>query len=474
MNRCAPFATVQHILLGLALLVSLMMPKLGSAQSGWWTGWIVDVSLPLSLHLGTDTAAQQLYSPLQSTQPLPVSTYRRAGDTLHLSAKSLALRLQLVYHPADSTWHGSVRQRALNCPIVFRPADTLLHLNRPQTPTPPYSFTEEPVTLQRTDRAGRTVVLSGTLALPRQALAGSRAPAVLLVSGSGQQDRDETLFHHKPFLVIAEELAARGIATLRYDDRGVGQSTGPVEDATTLDFADDAEALLRLLRRHPRIDRHRVGIVGHSEGATIASLIAARNRHVAAIVLLGGQGCSGRDVLLQQNRALYAEANPQALTTRLHIMQRCLDTLSAVAPADLTAAVRTIVADEQQHSGLPQTALDSVGLPKGFAFALAQQLNIPWMRTFVSLDPAQWMGRVRCPLLAMTGSLDRQVLATDNLPAIARLATHTTATTHQLNGLNHLFQHCTTGHTEEYLLIEETFAPEALEMMAQWLLNALR
>ena len=302
----------------------------------------------------------------------------------------------------------------------------------------------------------------------------------MLVSGSGQQNRDEELFHHRPFLVLADYLAAHGIATFRYDDRGVGASTGPLDSATTLTFAEDAEALFNALKRHPAVDTRLLGIGGHSEGAAIAPIIAARNKDVKYVVMLAGQGCSGLDVMVQQNEALFRSrgVSPRLSALRAACMREIFEAYTTTPPSHSATqspshSTKDLQAIILRHTdGLTKEEIDSIELKKGMAYAIKQQLDLPWMQTFLALDPASYFPKVHCPLLALGGDRDCQVLAEPNLQRIKQLCPQ--AETHTLPGLNHLFQHCTTGTPDEYIQIEETFAPEALRHILDFLLGPTR
>ena len=467
----------------LAFQFSILNCQFAYAQ--WWTAWSPKTGLALCLHQA-DTLFE-LYSPLQSPTPLPVSKWSLQNDTLRFECSSIGLKLTLIHslsspklgevaaRSADggvcSEWHGTWRQGLLREAISFLPADTLYQLRRPQTPQPPYPYTEETLAADYIDSHGDTIHLEGTLTVPRDSVA-RRHPALLLVSGSGQQNRDEELFQHRPFLVLADFLARHGIATLRYDDRGVGASRGPLDSATTLTFAEDAEALFNVLKRHPAVNPARIGIGGHSEGAAIAPIIATRNKEVKYVVMLAGQGCTGLDIMVQQNEALFRSrgVSPRLCALRAACMR---DLLSRRDGPPASSRQETTVGDLQtvilRHTdGLTKEEIDSIDLRKGMAYSLKQQLDLPWMQAFLALDPASYLPNVQCPVLALCGDRDCQVPAQPNLQRIKQLCPK--AETHELPGLNHLFQHCSTGSPDEYIQIEETFAPEAMRLILGFLL----
>ncbi|MBQ9660250.1 MAG: alpha/beta fold hydrolase [Bacteroidales bacterium] len=333
---------------------------------------------------------------------------------------------------------GSFTQRGVSFPLTLSPGEP--RLNRPQTPQGPFPYQTEEISFSNGD-----ATLRGTLTLPEGCT--RQTPVLLLVTGSGQQNRDEEIFEHKPFAVIADYLARRGIATLRYDDRGFGESTGDVLSATTEDFKEDARAGIDLLRERFA----RVGVLGHSEGGTIALMLAAEGK-IDFVVSLAGMVVSGARTLLAQNHAALLQAGfPESETIRY------CDALEK--------AFAQISAGEQ-----PAASIDDYDLPEAlrqnYKLAITQFLT-PYMRYFITLDATKLLGQVRCPVLALNGTKDTQVDAATNLGALeeglpaARII--------RCEGLNHLFQHCRTGLATEYREIEETIAPEVLEWIAGWI-----
>lgn len=425
----------------------------------WWTGWSEQTSLALCLHLDGDNL--QLYSPLQHPDPIPVSQWNLQGDTLRIECKSIGFKATLVRQ--DSLWNGNWRQGILREKITFHPADTLYQLHRPQTPQPPYRFDEESIIVDYVDSHGDSIHLEGTLTYPK---GGGRFPTVMLVSGSGQQNRDSEILFHKPFLVLADYLASRGIATLRYDDRGVGASTGPLDSADTYTFSEDAEAMLQAVRKNKRVDSKRLGIGGHSEGGAIAPMVAARNKEAKFVVMLAGMGCTGLDILLQQNEAIYRAKGVSERLCQGRVA--CMRDIFALPQGSTVKDYQAVIL--RHTESLTQDEADSIDLKKGMAYAMKQQVETPWWQGFLRLDPADYLPRVQVPILALQGTKDCQVLAQPNIAGITRLAGNNTQ--HAiLVGLNHLFQHCTTGALDEYVRIEETIAPEAMEKIADFILN---
>ena len=441
---------------------SFIIPN--SAHAQWWTGWSQQTGLALCLHQADST--YELYSPLQTSDPIPVSKWSLQNDTLRLECASIGLKMTLVQR--NSLWTGTWRQSLLKEAITFHPADTLYQLRRPQTPQPPYRFDEETITADYTDSQGNKIHLEGTLSIP-QGTALRHYPTLLLVSGSGQQNRDEEIFQHRPFLVLADYLASRGIAVLRYDDRGVGASTGPLDSADTYLFAEDAEAMFNALKNNPHVDLTRVGIGGHSEGGAIAPIVAARNKDVRFVVMLAGQGCTGLDVLLQQNDALY---RTKGLSDSLLILRdACMRELFNLAiTSNHSVTQKDYQAVINRHTaGLTKAQVDSLGLGRGAAYTIKQQMDTRWMQSFLKLDPADYLPKVTCPVLALNGETDLQVLCSPNLTAIHKLCPH--ALCLPVSHTNHLFQRCQTGSPDEYIQIEETLYPWVMKTIADWILD---
>lgn len=339
--------------------------------------------------------------------------------------------------------------------------------DRPQNPKPPFPYDEREVEITS---AVDGVTLAGTLTLPRGAVGG--APAVVLLTGSGAQDRDETIFGHKPFWVIADHLTRAGVAVLRLDDRGVGGSGGDTTTSTLETFAGDAVTAAIYLRTLPEIDAKRVGLVGHSEGGLVAPMAAAQSPDIAFLVLLAGTGVPGREVLVSQQAAiLRASGAPEEVIAKQQ--------------ADQAAALELVEsgAEKQEIVDFIAAALaaEGQGMPEEQARALAEQqaatIGSPWFRSFLATDPAAHLRRVRVPVLALNGERDLQVLPDLNLPAIEnalREGGNADVTIVELPGLNHLFQRSTTGGLEEYGSIDETFNHAALDVMTRWILDRAR
>jgi pimeloyl-ACP methyl ester carboxylesterase len=335
---------------------------------------------------------------------------------------------------------------------------TLSSTRRPQTPTPPFPYLSEEVEYENAQHPG--VHLAGTLTRPR---GPGPFPAVLLITGSGAQDRDETVFGHKPFLVLADDLTRRGIAVLRVDDRGVGGSSGATLNDTSEDYATDVAAGVAFLKARKDIDPNAIGLVGHSEGALIATLVASKDPSIACLVFLAGPGLPGREVIVEQARAiaLASGETPEAAEETALSQRAILDAaLSESDPERMKAAVLETTAKR--------------GLPSPHPGALSA-LTSAWYRFYVAYDPRPALRNIRMPVLALLGSKDVQVTAAQNLPALREaLADNPRAEVRVLQGLNHGFQTAREGKLGEYASIEETIAPSALDLIGNWVTATLR
>ncbi len=337
---------------------------------------------------------------------------------------------------------------------------------RPQEPKPPLPYSAEDVTY-RNDAAG--VRLAGTLTRP---LTGGPFPAVVLITGSGAEDRDETVFNHKPFLVLADALTRRGIAVLRSDDRGVGGSDRGPAGATSKDFAGDVAAAVAYLETRPDIDRRHIGLIGHSEGGLIAPMVAASSPDIAFIVLMAGPGVPGDQGLYSQIAAIgRAQGASEALIAwDRAVRQRVYDEVKSETDGKPNAAARqALLADVPTLPGIVTEAA-----ARQTTSTILTGASTPWFRFMLAYDPRPTLERVRCPVLAINGERDTQVIARENLDAIQsalEAGGNKDITVKSLPGLNHLFQTSTTGRPDEYASIDETIAPAVLDLIGDWIVR---
>ena len=344
-------------------------------------------------------------------------------------------------------------------------------IKRPQEPTKPYSYYSEEVSFTNfTD----SITLSGTLTLPSKE---GKYPVVVMITGSGPQNRDEELLGHKPFLVIADHLTKKGIGVLRYDDRGTAKSTGDFNSATSRDFANDVLSAVAYLKTRNDIDYKNIGLVGHSEGGLIAPMVASESKDIAFIVLLAGPGISGYDILLLQTE-LIAKANGKEeskLQTELAFLKGGLD---IIINGNNLEEIKSVLTDSIQKELNDHPEF----LPKGitvddYISSTIDQLATPWFQYFLKYNPSSSLVKVKCPVLAINGEKDLQVPSKVNLTSIEKHLNeggNNNVTVKELLNLNHLFQECTTGSPNEYGTIEQTFSPIALLEISGWILKQVK
>ena len=427
------------ILFSLISLFSIGIKAQDSGLKGAWTGKLNVFGNELTLVFHFNGEDCTLDSPDQGVKGVPAKLERTVTG-IKVAVPSINASYEGV-NMGESIM-GTFKQHGQSFPLTIKPG--LLKRNRPQTPAMPYPYQTQEVSFNNGD-----AILKGTLVIPQNA--SRQTPVLLMVTGSGLQNRDEEIFEHKPFAVIADALARAGIATLRYDDRGFGESTGDVVNCTTEDLKNDAFAGVQLLRS--RFDK--VGVIGHSEGGTIALMLAAEKK-VDFIVSLAGMAVSGKETLLWQNRLALAAANIPSETIDLYC--KALDD-----------------AFDASISGTAMPSTTQYNFPTSLAQNLAvvtKQLQTPYMKHFLALDSRPLLGNITCPVLALNGSKDTQVEPESNLGALrSGLQKNAKNKLEAIEGVNHLFQHCKTGMATEYGNIEETIAPEVLEKMVSWLSN---
>jgi pimeloyl-ACP methyl ester carboxylesterase len=441
--------------------------------AGAWSGEldVNGIKLPIVFHVvETDGAlSATVDSPSQGALGIPVSSASLREGKVEFESTAVKADFQGELAADGMSIRGTWRQGGASLPLVLSRGEPAAKRGDRQEPEPPFPYSVEE---ERIAGGAKGVVLSGSLVIP----AGKGPfPAVVFVTGSGPQDRDETILGHKPFLVIADYLARRGVASLRYDDRGVASSTGDYDSATTLDFAADAEAALGYLATRKELDPRRLGIIGHSEGGIVADIVASRNSSRAAkasfIVRLAGPALRGDRLLLLQAAALAGAMGipekeiekSQGVNGRLYAIA-----MKDEAPEAMRAEAKSAYLDYLASDPSLSEADRATG-EKG-ADSMVDSLLLPWTRCFLSLDPATYLAALDIPVLALGGTKDLQVPVDADFAALRScIGARASLTALRLDGLNHLFQHCATGLPGEYGAIEETFAPEALEAIGDWI-----
>lgn len=427
------------------IMASLMLICISGVSqniNATWKGTLNNQSNAIDIYFTITGAEGNLSAnmtiPEQGVKGFPIDTV--TFDGFNLKLKVNAIQMEYSGMMVMGTFTGTLTQYGMKFPMALIKGEIPLQ-NRPQEPQKPYPYREEEVVFSN-EEAG--IRLAGTLTLPS---GKGPFPAVVLISGSGYQNRDEELMGHKPFLVIADALTRAGIAVLRYDDRGVGESDGNAFGNTTADLSWDAQAALKYLKGRPEISF--AGLAGHSEGGAIAFIVAARDPSCDFVISLAGPGVRGDQILLSQQWVILSGSG---------VPEEQLKQIAAANERLFNQIISSEANDEALRGKLMELA--------GGQEAAVNQVIEPWMYYFIKYDPTQDIAAVKVPLLALNGTKDVQVICDLNLNAIA--AANPDATIVRFEGLNHLFQHCTTGLPAEYGKIEETIAPEVLEEMIKF------
>lgn len=421
----------------LTSVVFAMMAFAANAQEGTWNGELNVMGNKVPLVFNFSTNGCTIDSPSQGVNGIQAEKTVKDDGTIKVKVGMIGATFEGKM--ADGEIKGTYVQNGFPLPLTLKPGK--LVVKRPQTPVPPFSYKEESVSFTNAQ-----YTFNGTLTLPENY--SRNTPVVLMVTGSGQQNRDEELFSHKPFAVIADALARQGIASLRYDDRGWGDKSVNFADFTTDDFRQDAAAAIPLLRKR----FNKVGILGHSEGGTIAMMLAAEGK-ADFIVSLAGMAISGKETLIMQNRqAMSAIGLPkETVDSYCNSISKALDEIASGKKAN-----------EININDVP------VAL-KPITIKALQQADTPYIRHFLTVDAGKLLPEIKCPVLALNGTKDTQVDCDANTTRIEKGLANCKHSIKKIDGVNHLFQHCNTGIVTEYQQIEETIAPEVLQEVAKWI-----
>ncbi|HUI31542.1 MAG TPA: alpha/beta fold hydrolase [Candidatus Acidoferrales bacterium] len=456
--------------------ISVCQTKPDSSIVGMWQGSLAigESKIRIIFHIAKSDSGSwtaSLDSPDQGARGIAVSSVILDMDSVKLFMTSIGSEYDGKLSADRSSIDGKWIQSGASLPLSMIRTTVEIKYNRPQEPKPPYPYESEEVSFESKTTGMK---YSGTVTIPDS---GGPFPAAILITGSGMHDRNEEVFEHKPFLVIADYLTRRGIAVLRVDDRGIGGSTGNKMQSTSVDHAKDVIAEIEYLKNRGDINPNKIGIIGHSEGGMIAPIVASQSKDVSFVVLLAGTGERSDEVLTEQKRVLEkSEGVPDGDIDReinqdeneYRIMRSSSD--SATIADSLKEYLRTTMPElsgsEIQRDGDHEKEIDG---KVGFLLS-------PWFRSFIFYDPRSELEKVRCPVLAMDGTLDLQVSPEENLEEIEKALKkggNADYTIKLMPGLNHLFQDAKTGSPNEYAQIEETFSPEALTVMGDWILRRM-
>lgn len=431
---------------------------------GTWTGTleVQRFKLRVAFHITSKEGrlAATMESIDQGVKDIAVESVEVKDGTVFIKVPSIGGAFEGKAQ-GDSSIRGTWSQSGISLPLELQKVEKAPQLRRPQTPTPPFPYVVEEVAYE--NRAGG-VRFAGTLTKPK---GDGPFPAVLLITGSGAQDRDETLFGHKPFLVLADALTRRGFAVLRVDDRGVGGSTGNVLEATIDDLVTDALAGVAFLAGQTDVDVRCIGLIGHSEGGWVGPLAATRSKEVAFLVMIAGPGMSGEEILYLQTELILRTSGTDdtAIRRNRSVMERMYAVVKEEPNAE-RARERLKEIFREQMSGLTAEQERAAG-PQ--IESQLQMLTSRWFRSVLTYDPRPALRQVQCPVLAVLGEKDLQVPAAENKAELLKaFEGNKVARVEVLAGHNHLLQRCQTGLPDEYGAIEETISPIALELILEW------
>lgn len=458
---------------GLLILISFSVkPQTENSElAGTWQGALkvsgIELRIVFNVTDSAGTLTTTMDSPDQNAFGIEVDSTSFKNDSVFFFLTKINGYYDGVFKKdsINGTWH----QAGNSWPLVLKKSQKIEAPEKPQNPKKPYPYNEEEVTFKDTV-AG--IELAGTLTTPKE---GGPFPAVVLVTGSGPQDRDEALMGHKPFLVLSDYLTRQGIAVLRYDDRGVGKSGGSFSDGTTNDFLDDALSAIKFLKSRKDISHNETGIIGHSEGGLIAPMAAVKSKDVDFIVLMAGPGVSGKEILLEQSKLIERAMGRDEAKIKDDIqLSEKLYNIVANEKDDSTAEEKIIAIYNNYYASLDSTEKMEFGNnPEAIFKKQAQSILSPWFKFFLTYNPEPTLEKVKVPVLAINGSNDLQVPPKQNLPVIEealKKGGNKDYKVLELPKLNHLFQTSETGSPLEYSKIEETISPDALKVIGDWIL----
>jgi len=453
------------------IFITLLIPSFAQDIVGSWQGDLkvqgIELRLVFNIKKSADGYQSTMDSPDQGAKDLPVSSTAFEGDKLTISMPNMGIEYKATLVKSTEL-EGTFKQGGQSFPMNMskKEAEEAI-IKKSQEPVPPFTYYSEKVTFTNTID---NVTLSGTLTLPKKK---GNFPVVVLISGSGPQNRDSELLGHKPFLVISDYLTKNGIGVLRFDDRGTAKSTGDFSSATSFDFSKDVEAAVNYLLTRKEVNKEQIGLIGHSEGGLIAPMVAARNKSISYLVLLAAPGQNGGELLLTQQELIGKASgiSDEELVKSKAINQKIFELIKQASDHEKLKSYIQLILEE----GLKNTAESE--LPKGmkkseYISLQIAQLTSPWTIFFIKSNPSENLAKVTCPVLALNGEKDLQVAPTENIEDIQKAikaGSNSELTTKIYPDLNHLFQHATTGSPSEYAAIEETFSEEVMKDVLEWI-----
>lgn len=463
------------VIMGILMAGMFVAPLFGQQKdlTGIWTGKLElpnTIKLTVVFHIQKDDAGiytSTMDSPDQGARGIPTESTKINGDSIEIIIPAVRGSFVGKINFDEMKIEGEWKQGGMTLALLLTKIEKLEEAKRPQEPKEPFPYKSEDVTFEnKVD----SVTLAGTLTLPEN---GSNFTAVILITGSGPQNRDEELLGHKPFLVLSDYLTRNGIAVLRFDDRGTAKSTGNFSTATTQDFSRDVIAAVNYLMTRKEINHSKIGLIGHSEGGLIAPIVAAEDKDVAFIVLMAGPGIPGDSILILQSELIQkAEGRPEDEIDKSLRINRKIYSMIIKSKDDETLKNQLREEFNSEISQMTEEEKKQIGDPEIYINQQLRTLTSPWFKYFLTYNPVPTLEKVKCPVLAINGEKDLQVPPKENLSAIEmalKKGGNKNFETKMLPGLNHLFQTAKTGAVSEYTTIEETISPLALETMLNWI-----
>jgi len=468
---------MKQLLIFITLVLSFSISSLASTkrEPAKWEGALLVQGFELKLIFKLDQDTCLLDVPMQGLKDYVSSECMIEGDSLRISFSGMLHAQFIGEYQGDTLIEGNWLQSGQSFPLKLRKK---IELKRPQNPRGPLTYKQEAVSYFNFDKS---IQLAGTLTIPKKA---GKHPVAILITGSGQQDRDESIMGHKPFLVIADYLTRQGIAVLRVDDRGAGASTGreTLKNATSYDFAMDVVAGIKYLQSRSDVDLQNIGLIGHSEGGLIASIIGSKRNDLAFIVSLAGVGVSGDRIISSQiKKSLIRSLPTVTVDSIISFEKRALNIIMhqeddkraelSISQALVGPWLQGQNAEVKDYFGM-KTVDGFETIDTKSTLARYKMMMIPWFRYFIAYKPSEYLPKVKAPFLVLNGEKDTQVLADLNLSGFKRIFNASGKTNYKIKSypnLNHFFQHCHTGYLDEVEAIEETISEEVLNDMSVWI-----
>ncbi|GJQ44205.1 MAG: alpha/beta hydrolase [Ignavibacteriaceae bacterium] len=461
-------------ILRFTLIVLLTISSFAQVKdlNGSWSGKLklpngIQLTIVFNINYSDEKYSATLDSPDQGVKGIPCGEVKVISDSISIDVPAIVGNYSGKINSEAKTISGLWNQAGSSFELNLEYSKEFVGPKRPQEPKPPFPYNSEDV---KFFNEKDSITLAGTFTYPKE---DGKFPAVVLITGSGAQNRDEEIFNHKPFLVISDFLTKNGYAVLRFDDRGVGESEGNHSIATTFDFAEDVRAAIKYLKARNEVDKNKIGLIGHSEGAMIASIVASESDDVAFIILMAGPGLPGDSILYLQTELIYkAEGQSEE---QIHEILDELREVYSILKSDIDESEmkeRLKRKYQQRFDKMSDEEKQRFGDLNTYMEMEIRIATSPWFRAFLKFDPRPILEKVKCPVLAVIGEKDLQVPPKENLPAIEdalKRGGNKNFKVTELPNLNHLFQTSQFGTISEYGIIEETMSPQALETMLNWL-----